>query len=98
MSITVNREAYPGVFRALRALDLAAGHFTRLNPAPESYSVPDSYLPLMCEMSEELEALTDEEMEIFVDGPDDEVKAIAHRSEALTRADELLNDRFSGEF
>ena len=61
----ITKQEYPRIFKALTYLHACNGAINRLEPTPNHFVAPDGDLG---EIEAQLTRLTDDELEVFVDG------------------------------
>lgn len=95
--IRVTADALPALFSALTTLSYAMGAVNRHEPERAFYDVPDRFADDLVHIDIALEHLTEDDIETFCDGDEEDIKEIAGRNPSLARANELLNVMFDSE-
>ena len=99
MSVThirIRPYTFPSLFNVLTELSLAMGAVNYQEPARTYFDIPIKYIEYLENLDAELEHLTNEDIQVFVDGEEKEVETIANRNPTLQVAHDLLNDMFDG--
>lgn len=95
--VIIHPDNRPLIFELLTELYYAMGAVNGQEPERTLFAIPVRFDPYLDGMEAEIEHLTNEEIEIFCDGEETEMRAIADRNPDLTKAHELLEAMFDGE-
>lgn len=94
--IDVTADNYQGVFRAFRVIDYDNGAVNRFEPEMTVYPIPEQYAESLVRANKAILALTEEQLDVFCAGDEDDAKRLMDGNAGLLEASELLNNYFDG--